>query len=91
MSRVAIAVAWLLVASPVFAAEQTVRMHVENMTCAACPIAVRTAMGRVPGVKEVKVDLVSKTATVIFDDLQASTDTIAEVSRLAGFPARIQE
>lgn len=91
MSRIAVALVLLMVTSPVFAAEQTVRMHVENMTCAACPIAVRTAMERVPGVKGVKVDLEGKTATVLFDDAQATVDDIAEASRLAGFPASVQE
>jgi periplasmic mercuric ion binding protein len=66
-------------------------MHVENMTCAACPIAVRTAMERVPGVKGVKVDLEGKVATVVFDDTHATVDEIAEASRLAGFPASIQK
>ena len=91
MSRIAIAVALILTASPALAAEQTVHMHVENMTCAACPITVRTAMERVPGVKDVKVDLESATATIVFDDARASADTIAEASRLAGFPASILE
>ena len=91
MSRIAIIVACLLLASSALAAEQTVRMQVENMTCAACPIAVRTAMERVPGVKKVKVDLESKTATIVFDDAQASVDNIAEASRLAGFPASVQQ
>ena len=91
MPRFAIIVACLLLASSALAAEQTVRMRVENMTCAACPIAVRTAMERVPGVKKVKVDLESKTATIVFDDAQASVDNIAEASRLAGFPASVQQ
>ena len=91
MSRTAIVLALLLVAPSALAAERTVRMHVENMTCAACPIAVRTAMERVPGVKDVKVDLEGKTATVVFDDAQATVDEIAEASRLAGFPASVRK
>ena len=91
MSRIAVALALLLVASSALAAEQTVRMHVENMTCAACPLAVRTAIERVPGVKDVKVDLEGKTATVVFDDARATVGEIAEASRLAGFPASAQE
>jgi len=83
--------ALLLVTSSALAAERTVRMHVENMTCVACPIAVRTAMERVPGVKDVKVDFEDKAATVVFDDDQAAVSEIAEASRLAGFPASVQE
>ena len=91
MFRIAIALVLLLAAPSALAAEQIVRMHVENMTCAACPIAVRTAMETVPGVKDVKVDFEGKTATVVFDDAQATVDEIVEASRLAGFPASVQE
>jgi copper chaperone CopZ len=48
-------------------------------------------MERVPGVKGVKVDLEDKTATIVFDDAEATVDQIAEASRLAGFPASVQE
>lgn len=91
MFRTAIVLASLLVTSPALAAERTVRMQIENMTCAACPIAVRTAMERVPGVQDVTVDLEDRTAIIVYDDAQATADEIAEASRLAGFPARVQE
>lgn len=91
MFRIAIFLFLLLTTSQALAAERTVRMHVENMTCALCPITVRTTMERVPGVKDVKVDLESKTATVVFDDTQATVGEIAEASRQAGFPASLQE
>lgn len=91
MFRTAFFLSLLLTTSQALAAERTVRMHVENMTCALCPITVRTTMERVPGVKDVKVDLESKTATVVFDDTQATVAEIAEASRQAGFPASLQE
>jgi mercuric ion binding protein len=91
MVRIAVFLALLLFTPPALAAERTITMNVENMTCAACPITVRTAMEAVPGVRGVKVDLESKTAVVVFDDTQATPDISAEASRLAGFPARIRE
>ena len=91
MFRTAFFLSLLLTTSQALAAERTVRMHVENMTCALCPITVRTTMERVPGVKDVKVELESKTATVVFDDIQATVAEIAEASRQAGFPASLQE
>jgi periplasmic mercuric ion binding protein len=54
-------------------------------------VTVRTAMKSVPGVKDVKVDFANKTAVVVFDDAQATTDAIAEASRLAGFPANVRK
>jgi mercuric ion binding protein len=81
----------LLSASIAAAAERTVTLAVENMTCALCPITVRTAIEGVAGVKEVQVDLETKTAVVVFDDTEATVRDIAEASRQAGYPATVEE
>ena len=91
MLRILSLAALLLSASVAVAGERTVMLAVENMTCAACPIAVRTAIKRVPGVRDVKVDFDKMTAAVVFDDTQATVETLAEASRLAGFPASLKE
>jgi len=91
MIRITTFLMLLLFAPPALAAERTITMNVENMTCAVCPVTVRTAMAAVPGVKDVKVDFANKTAVVVFDDAQATTDGIAEASRLAGFPASVRK
>ncbi len=91
MIRIATFLMLLLFAPSALAAERTITMNVANMTCAACPITVRTAMASVFGVKDVKVDFASKAAVVVFDDAQATPHAIAEASRLAGFPASIKE
>ena len=67
--------------------DQTVKFVVEKMTCATCPIAVRKAMQRVDGVKDVKVDLDSKTAVVTFDASKTTADAIGAASKNVGFPA----
>lgn len=71
-----------------FAEEQTVTFTVEKMTCALCPITVRTAMQRVDGVKSVDVDLGAKTATVVFEASTVTPEQIAEASANAGYPAK---
>ncbi|HEY1383703.1 MAG TPA: mercury resistance system periplasmic binding protein MerP [Dongiaceae bacterium] len=82
----------LLVSSSVaLAAERTITLAVENMTCALCPITVRTAIEHVAGVKDVRVDFGSKTAVVVFDDAQATVQDIADASRQAGYPATVKE
>ena len=81
----------LLSSSIALAAERTVTLAVENMTCALCPITVRTAIQRVAGVKDVRVDFESKTAVVVYDDAQATVQDIAEASRQAGYPAAVKE
>jgi len=80
-----------LSASIAAAAEQTVTFTVENMTCALCPITVRTAIARVAVVRDVHVDFEAKTATVLFDDAETTVENIAEASRLAGYPAIPEE
>ncbi len=48
-----VSIIYLAAAGASFAAEQTVTMDIEKMTCALCPLTVRKAMERVDGVKEV--------------------------------------
>lgn len=71
--------------------EETVSFKVEKMTCATCPIAVRKAMERVDGVKEVKVDLDSKTAVVTFDASMTDASEIGAASTNVGFPATVRD
>ena len=69
--------------------DTTVKFSVEKMTCATCPIAVRKAMERVEGVKEVTVDFDSKTAIVTFDASMATASDIGTASTDVGFPASV--
>jgi periplasmic mercuric ion binding protein len=91
MLRFLILLPLLLSASIAAAAERTVTLTVENMTCALCPITVRTAIEHVAGVKGVQVDFERKTAVVVFDDAQATVQDIAEASREVGYPAAVKE
>ncbi len=71
--------------------EETVSFTVEKMTCATCPIAVRKAMERVEGVKEVKVDFDSKTAVVTYDAAMTDATAIGAASTDVGFPATVRD
>lgn len=71
--------------------EATVSFTVEKMTCATCPIAVRKAMERVEGVKEVTVDFDSKTAVVTYDASMTDASDIGAASTNVGFPATIRD
>lgn len=84
-------VALFLWMSPAAAAERTATLTVANMTCALCPITVRTAIEHVAGVKDVRVDFDTQTAVVVFDDSKTSVGAITEASRLAGYPATPKE
>ena len=69
------------------AAVQTTTFAIENMTCALCPVTVKSAMERVDGVQSVKIDFDAKTATVIFDPSVVTPEAIAGASTNAGYPA----
>ncbi len=69
--------------------DQEASFTVDKMTCAICPITVRKAMQRVDGVKEVTVDIDTKTATVLFDSNLTDAKQIGDASTNVGFPATI--
>lgn len=81
------------VAAPVLAqtnaTTQTTVLTVENMTCELCPLTVKTAMERVPGVTSVVIDFDAKTATVTFDPATATVEAIAGASTDVGYPAHL--
>jgi len=87
MRAVVMLLALLVLANVASAAETTVTVAIKNMTCATCPITVREAIARVPGVKTVAVDFRTKLAVVTFDDAVATVDKLVAASRDAGFPA----
>jgi mercuric ion binding protein len=68
---------------------QTVTLDVQNMTCAVCPITVKKALERVPGVTDAKVDFDKKTASISFDPDEASTDTLTKATADAGYPSSV--
>lgn len=68
---------------------ETKVFRVEQMTCATCPITVKTAMAAVKGVTSVDVDFDTKTATVAFDPAVATPAQIAAASTNAGYPASV--
>jgi len=72
------------------AATQTASFVVENMTCALCPVTVKSAMQRVNGVRSVEIDFAARTATVVFAPSVTSIEAIAAASTNAGYPAAIK-
>lgn len=76
-----------LIAMPAWAATQSVTLAVSKMTCAACPITVKTALSRVPGVSNVSVSMASKQATVIFDDAKTTIAGLTRATTDAGYPS----
>jgi periplasmic mercuric ion binding protein len=68
---------------------QTVTLAVENMTCGTCPIVVKRALERAPGVSATSVDFDKKTATVTFDPAKVSAVRLTQATTEAGFPSKL--
>lgn len=81
----------ILIAAPAWAAPRTVTLAVEKMTCAACPITVKKALSRVPGVTEVSVSFERKQATVAFDDAQTTVAALTRATTDAGYPSTVEK
>jgi len=68
---------------------QTATLAIENMTCGTCPIVVKKALERVPGVRATAVDFDKKTAAVTFDPDKANTARLTQATTEAGFPSKL--
>jgi periplasmic mercuric ion binding protein len=75
-------------AAPSVAAPRTVALDVPSMYCEACPITVKKALSRVPGVSSVGVSFEKKQAVVTFDDAKATVDALTRATANAGFPSK---
>ena len=74
----------------VLAAElQTVVLDVQNMTCELCPITVKKALDKVPGVAASKIDFAKKKATVTFDPDRANVAALVKATTNAGYPSAV--
>jgi len=80
-------IASLLAPSAAFAAEKTITLAVQHMTCAACPGTVKASLQRVPGVTNVVVSLEDKTAIVTYDDSKTQVDALVNATTNAGYPS----
>jgi periplasmic mercuric ion binding protein len=77
----------LFVTAGAMAAERTVTLAVKNMYCSACPYIVSKSLQKVAGVAKVAVSYEKKTATVVFDDQQASIAALTAATTQAGYPS----
>ncbi len=65
------------------AGNATVSLHVEGMTCPSCRVAVGMALSKLGGVKDARVDVAKKSATVDFDPAKVTPQqTVEAVNRL---------
>ena len=83
-----LAAALFAVTSALHAEPRTVTLEVSNMTCALCPITVKKAIAKVPGVLDARVDYGTKTAIVRFETEKTTVEAITAATTNAGYPAK---
>ena len=81
--------AGLLLSGAAQAAEQTVKLAVSNMYCAACPLTVKKSLSAVPGVSKVTVSFEQKSAEVTFDNQKANVQALIDAATKAGYPTKL--
>jgi periplasmic mercuric ion binding protein len=86
-----LAVVALLAAAPLaLAKQQTVSLNVPTMDCATCPITIKTALTRVPGVSKVRVSYEKREAVIVYDDAQATVADLKKATEDVGYPALLK-
>ena len=68
-----------------------VTLDVPGMDCSLCPVTVRKALERVPGVVEARADLGSKSARVRYDPDKVTPERLARAVADAGYPATVKK
>lgn len=92
MKSFAVLLASLTIAASAYAAgAHNATLAVSNMDCATCPIAVRKALERVPGVESAKVDFKAKLAVVAFDPAKTKPEALVKATTDAGFPSTVKQ
>lgn len=91
LSRWPLAGALLLLATGAAAAERSVTLAVENMTCDSCPYIVEKSLERVDGVIDATVSFEQRTAVVRYDDTRTGIEALTRATANAGYPSRIAE
>lgn len=73
------------------ATDRTATLDVTNMDCAVCPITVRKALEKAPGVDSAKVDFNTKRAVVAFDPAKTTPEALTKATFDAGFPSMVKQ
>ena len=78
------------VSSQAFAEMKTVTLSVPGMNCELCPITIKKAISRVPGVTKVEASYEKKQAVVTFDDAKTTVEALTKATANAGYPSTVK-
>ncbi len=68
-------------------AQRQVTLTVPTMDCATCPVTIKVALMKVPGVSQAVVSYRHRTAKVTFDDTQTDVAALTRATDAAGYPS----
>lgn len=71
------------------AAPKTATLAIPSMDCPVCPITVKRALARVPGVSHADVDFRKRQAVVTVDDAKTTVGALTESTKNAGYPSTV--
>jgi mercuric ion binding protein len=77
-------------ASLAMAKQQTVLLNVPTMDCATCPITIKAALTKVPGVSKVKVSYEKREAVIVYDDTKATVADLKQATEDVGYPSMLK-
>ncbi|MHB8303135.1 MAG: mercury resistance system periplasmic binding protein MerP [Acidobacteriaceae bacterium] len=72
-----------------WAAPRSLTLDVPGMTCPTCPITVKKALLKQPGVTGVAVQYQKKELVVAFDDTKTNAAAIMKSTASIGFPSTV--
>jgi periplasmic mercuric ion binding protein len=90
-TSIAAVAAMVALTATAWASPKTVTLNVSGMTCEACPITVKKALQRVPGVSKIDVLYEKKQVVVTFDDSKTNTDALLKATTNAGYPSQPEQ
>ncbi|MEP7383555.1 MAG: mercury resistance system periplasmic binding protein MerP [Gemmatimonadota bacterium] len=80
----------LVFVTAAWVAPKTVTLAVPGMTCSTCPITIKKALSKVPGVTRVEVSYEKLEAVVTFEDSKTSAEALIKATTDAGYPSTIK-
>lgn len=69
----------------------TKNFDIEGMSCASCAMAIEKKLKSLPGVNEVKINVVDNKGKVVFDPSLSDTDKIVDAVSDAGYKATLEK
>lgn len=69
------------------AAPRQVTLTVPTMDCATCPITIKAALLKVPGVSRAAVSYANRNAVVSYDDARTDVAALTRATDSAGYPS----